>query len=110
MLDKRRAMRFTMPMEANELSAPVYSPRTCRRCKGTGHVNHTFLGGRCFGCQGTGSEMVETGRRSLTADEAAKVAEYQAGIAAAEARAAARAAGYEERKARRAAERAEASS
>jgi hypothetical protein len=79
-------------MEANELSAPVYSPRTCRRCKGEGRVNHTFLGGMCFSCQGTGSEMVESGRRPLTADEAAKFAEYQAGIAAREAREAARAA------------------
>lgn len=84
-------------MSNDELTAPVYSPRTCRRCKGTGHVNHTFLGGRCFGCQGTGSEMVESGRRPLTADESAEVAEYQAGIAAREARDAARKARREAR-------------
>lgn len=79
-------------MPTTDLTAATYSPRTCRRCKGTGHVNHTFLGGRCFSCQGTGSEMVESGRRPLTDAELAKVAEYEAGIAAREAREAARAA------------------
>lgn len=80
-----------------DATAPVYSPRTCRRCKGTGHVNHTFLGGRCFSCQGTGTELVETGRRPLTADEAANAAQYQAGIDAREAREAARKARREAR-------------
>lgn len=86
----------------------TYSRRTCRRCKGTGYVNHPFLGGRCFGCQGSGSEMIESGTRPCTEAEIAKIHEFEAGVAAREAREAARAVGREARAARRAAERGQA--
>jgi DnaJ-class molecular chaperone len=76
---------------------PTYGPRTCRRCKGTGQ--HSNYGGdtRCFNCKGTGIEQVENGRRPLTAEELASVERYQAGIAAREAREAARKARREAR-------------
>lgn len=80
-----------------DYTTATYSPRTCRRCKGTGYVNNPFLGGRCFGCQGSGSEMVESGTRPCTDAEVAKIREFEAGVAAREARAAARAARKAER-------------
>lgn len=97
MLAKRRVSVHNEVMEINEITAPVYSPRTCRRCKGTGqHSRYGDYTG-CFSCNATGTEMVETGRRPLTSDEAAKAAEYQAAIAAREAREAARKARREAR-------------
>lgn len=71
---------------------PTYANRTCRRCKGSGQFSNYGGDTRCFNCKGTGVEQVENGRRPLTADEQASADLYLAGVAAREARAAARAA------------------
>jgi hypothetical protein len=78
---------------------PVYGPRKCRRCKGTGH--HSNYGGdtRCFSCKGSGIEQVEVGRRPLTADEQEAHDAYMAGVARREARERARRARREARNA-----------
>jgi len=82
------------PDTNHEPTAPVFALATCRRCKGTGiYSYHPACGNTCFGCNGTGQEMRDTGqRRPLTTDERAKYDEYEAGERAREQRAAERAA------------------
>lgn len=80
-----------------DYTTATYSPRTCRRCKGTGQFSNYGGDTRCFNCAGSGSEMVESGTRPCTDAEVAKIREFEAGVAAREARAAARAARKVER-------------
>lgn len=71
----------------------ITEQRKCRRCKGTGQ--HSNYGGdtRCFDCKGTGAVAVVVGYRAPTDEETAYAMEFAAGVAAREARTAARRSG-----------------
>lgn len=71
-------MNATAPQEP---TAPVYTARTCRRCKGTGQHSRYGDDTRCFNCKGTGVEQVESGQRPLTAEERDKWISYLMGEA-----------------------------
>ena len=79
-------------MKNLEPTVPTYSPRTCRRCKGTGQFSNYGGDTRCFNCKGIGSELVESGTRPMTAEERASWISYEHGLAHVENRARDRAA------------------